>query len=332
MIARRFGFLPLLLALLALGIGAPASLARATMEPVDVVGQAAPTEVPGSKLPGVGAFEGPVYRLPVNGIEIGYRQFGHGPDLIMVQGDTAPMSLWMPYLLRPLARDFRVTIFDNRGVGYTTDAVRPITVPLMARDTGRLIEALGLVKPTLVGWSMGGEIGLTLAEREPSLLGALVTTGGDAGSSHTVPPPPGLVHELADPKASTKVFLDLLFPDTRAGGAATARFVKGYEAIPQEKVSPRTLRRQEKAEEAFLRYDGTWRGLPGITTPTLITNGALDPGVPPVNARRLHARIPGSSLSIYAGAAHGMLFQDAGRFAAEIARFSARARAAGAPS
>jgi pimeloyl-ACP methyl ester carboxylesterase len=331
MTTRRFGLLPLVLALLALGVATSAALARVAMAPEDVVGQTAPKVVPHSTLPGAGAFEGPVSKLAVGGIEIGYRQFGHGPDLIMVQGDTAPMSLWMPYLLRPLAQSFRVTIFDNRGVGYTTDDLsRPITVPLMARDTGELIEALGLVKPTLVGWSMGGEIGLTLAEREPSLLGALVTTGGDAGSRHTVPPPPGLVRELANPKASTSVFLDLLFPDTRAGGAETARFVRGFESIPQEKVSPRTLRRQEAAEESFLKYDGTWDGLPGITTPTLITNGALDPGVPPVNARRMHARIPGSSLSIYAGAAHGMLFQDAERFAAEIARFSARARAAAA--
>jgi pimeloyl-ACP methyl ester carboxylesterase len=187
----------------------------------------------------------------------------------MVTGDTASMSLWMPYLLRPLARHFTVTIFDNRGVGYSTDDLaRPLTVPLMARDTGALIEALGLVKPTLVGWSMGGEI----------------------------------------------------------GAQATARFIEGFEAIPQEQVLPRALKRQEAAEEAFLRYPGTWRGLPGIGTPTLITNGALDEGVPPVNARRMHARIPGSALSIYPTAAHGMLFQDAERFAAQIAAFSAGAR------
>jgi pimeloyl-ACP methyl ester carboxylesterase len=325
---HRIGPLALALALLALCLAAPAAPARVAMAPTDVVGQAAPKLVPHSTLPGAGRFEGPVRRLPVDGIEIGYRQFGHGPDLIMVQGDTAPMSLWMPYLLHPLARDFRVTIFDNRGVGYTTDDLsRPITVPLMARDTGALIEALGLVKPTLVGWSMGGEIGLTLAERQPSLLGALVTTGGDAGSPHTVPPPPGLIRRLADPKAGARVFLELLFPPTPAGGAATARFVHGFESIPQEKVSPRTLKRQEAAEEGFLRYTGTWRGLPGITTPTLLTNGGRDRGVPPVNARRIHARIPGSSLSIYAGAAHGMLFQDAERFAAQVDRFGARARA-----
>ena len=316
------------LAVLALVGAGPAT---ATMDPADVVGQDAPTLVPHSKLAGAGAFEGPVYRVAVNGIEIGYRQFGHGPELVMVTGDTAPMSLWMPYLLRPLAQNFTVTIFDNRGVGYTSDDLsRPLTVPLMARDTGELIEALGLVKPTLVGWSMGGEIGLTLAEQQPSMLGALVTTGGDAGSSHTVPPPPGVVRKLANPKTGDKVFLQLLFPPTKAGGAATARFVHGYESIPQEKVSARTLKRQEAAEEAFLRYPGTWRGLPGITTPTLLTNGGVDRGVPPVNARRVHARIPGSTLSIYASAAHGMLFQDAERFAAQIANFSALARAGAA--
>jgi pimeloyl-ACP methyl ester carboxylesterase len=308
-----------------------ASAVADTTAPAVVVGQAAPTEVPNSTLPGAGAFEGPVHQLPVDGIEIGYRQFGKGPDLIMVMGDTGAMSLWMPYLLHPLAEHFTVTIFDNRGVGYTTDDLsKPITVPLMARDTGGLIEALGLVKPTLVGWSMGGEIGLTLAEQKPQMLGALVTTGGDAGSAHTVPPPAGLVRRLAEPGTGAGVFLKLLFPPTPAGGAATRRFVAGYESIRQEKVSPVTLKRQEAAEEGFLKYPGTWRGLPGIVTPTLLTNGGRDRGVPPVNAKRIHTRIPGSALSIYVGAAHGMPFQNAPRFATEVASFSARARAVGA--
>lgn len=300
------------------------ALAVALLIPATAAATSAPKLVPGSRLPGAGAFEGPVRTVPVNGIRIGYRQFGRGPDLIMVMGDTAPMSLWMPYLLRPLAKSFTVTIFDNRGVGYSDDDLsRRITVPLMARDTAGLIEALGLRRPTLVGWSMGGEIGLTLAARRPRLLGALVTTGGDGGSSHTVPPPPGLIAELADPKAGPEVFLRLLFPPTAAGGVAERRFVRGYESIPQETVSPRTLRRQEVAENAFLRYDGTWDRLDAIVTPTLLTNGARDRGVPPLNARRLHARIPGSELSIYAGAGHGMLFQDADRFSTEITAFAA---------
>jgi len=91
MLRRRIG---LALCLVALFVVLGAASASAAMEPVDVVGQEAPKLVPHSTLPGPGAFEGPVNKLAVNGIEIGYRQFGHGPDLIMVTGDTASMSLW----------------------------------------------------------------------------------------------------------------------------------------------------------------------------------------------------------------------------------------------
>lgn len=279
--------------------------------------------VPHSVLKGVGAFMGPVRTVGVDGIRIGYRRFGRGPDLLMVTGDTAPMSLWMPYLLRPLARRFRVTIFDNRGVGYSTDRRSvPMTVPLMARDTDGLIRALGLKRTTVVGWSMGGEIGITMAERYPHAFARLVTTGADAGSRHTIPPPPGLIRKLNG--GSVTAALKLLFPSSPAGAAAQARFIRGYTAIPQEPVSRPTLKRQEQAENAFLRYPKVWARLGAIRRPVLITNGALDRGVPVQNARNLHRLIRGSRLSIYDGAAHGMLFQDAARFAAQITHFAHR--------
>lgn len=225
---RRALPLVLLAALLVAVPAAPAGAAPENLQPPPTKPApspppgATPKVLPGSRLPGAGAFEGPVTTVGVNDVKLGYRQFGRGPDLVMITGDTAPMSLWMPYLLKPLARHFTVTIFDNRGVGYATDDLsRPLTVPLMAIDTGDLIDVLGLEHPTVVGWSMGGEIGLTLAERRPNLLGALVTTGGDAGSAQTIPPPPGLVAELADPEAGAEVFLRLLFPVSPAGEAAT---------------------------------------------------------------------------------------------------------------
>jgi pimeloyl-ACP methyl ester carboxylesterase len=280
-----------------------------------------PRPVPNSTLPGAGAFEGPVDTVRVGGIRLGYRQFGRGPNLLMVTGDTAAMSLWTPYLLRPLAEHFRVTIFDNRGVGYSTDNVAvPMTVPLMARDTADLIRALALRRTTLVGWSMGGEIGITVAELYPHLLARLVTSGGDAGSRHTIPPPPGLIKQLNS--GSLTAALNLLFPPTPAGQAAQTQFVQSYAAIPQEQLSKITLRRQERAELAFLRYAKVWNGLGSITAPVLVTNGALDKGVPVQNARNLHRRIPRSRLSIFPGAAHGMMFQDAAKFAAQVARFA----------
>jgi pimeloyl-ACP methyl ester carboxylesterase len=286
--------------------------------------QTRPTSlVPGTQLPGAGEFMGPVRRVRANGIDIGFRRFGHGPDLLMITGDTAPMSLWMPYLLKPLAKHFTVTIFDNRGVGYSTDDTSErMSVPLMAEDTAKFIRALNLHKPTVVGWSMGGEIALTMAAQRVPGLGAIVTTGGDAGSAHTIPPPKHLIDELNDPNAPYTVALKLLFPPNSAGKAAQGRFLKGYEAIPQENVSARTLARQARAEKNFLRSNWTWNHLSRIDIPALITNGARDRGVPAKNARVLAQRISSAKLSIYRGAAHGMMFQDAGRFAAEVARFS----------
>jgi hypothetical protein len=65
-----------------------------------------------------GRIHGTGSTLAVNGVQLGYRQFGSGSDLVLITGDTAPMSLWTPYLLKPLAHSFRVTIFDNRGMNF----------------------------------------------------------------------------------------------------------------------------------------------------------------------------------------------------------------------
>jgi pimeloyl-ACP methyl ester carboxylesterase len=241
----------------------------------------------------------------------------------MITGDTAPMTLWMPYLLKPLAQHFTVTIFDNRGVGYSTDDLsQRMTIQLMARDTAGLIEAIGLEKPTVLGWSMGGEIGITLAEQRPELLGALITSGGNPGSSHAVQPGGRLLEELAHPPGPT-FLLGTLFPNSPAGGKAAERFGEAYESLKQENVSQRTLDRQEKAEYAFARYPKVWAGLRSIKVPYLITNGRLDRLNPVANAHLLHERIPGSQLSIYKGAGHGMMFQDTGRFVGEVVRFAA---------
>ena len=78
-----------------------ASAAADTTAPEVVVGQAASTDVPNSTLRGPGAFHGPVHQLPVDGIKIGYRQFGSGLDLIMVMGDTGHHEHWTLYLLQP---------------------------------------------------------------------------------------------------------------------------------------------------------------------------------------------------------------------------------------
>ncbi|WP_405862300.1 alpha/beta hydrolase [Streptomyces sp. NBC_01515] len=283
--------------------------------------KAASTVVPNSAPSGRGAFLGPVRRIPVNGITIGYRQFGSGPDLLMVMGDTGTMSDWTADLLSRLGRHYHVTIFDNRGVGHTTDDTSvPDTIPLMADDTVGLIKALGLRHPALLGWSMGGEIGLTVAALHPGAISALVSTGGDLGGSEAVNTPPAVAKELNSPKTTGPQMMDLLFPADAT--AARAAYIEQLGLIPPEKVSDETLLRQYQAGQAYGSFEGTWDKLPDSTIPMLITNGSLDKITPPRNASIITQRAKHAELVMFPDAGHAMLVQDSGRFVSLVTRFT----------
>jgi pimeloyl-ACP methyl ester carboxylesterase len=296
--------------------GKPSTQATATTATT-----AASAIVPNSALSGPGAFLGPVRRIPVDGIRIGYRQFGSGPDLIMAMGDTGTMSDWTVNLLGQLGQHYHVTIFDNRGVGYTTDDTSvPDTIPLMADDTAGLIKALGLRHPTLLGWSMGGEIGLTVAALHPGAISALVSTGGDLGGSQAVNTPPAVAEELNSPRTTGRQMLDLLFPADAT--AARTAYIGQLGLIPPEKVGNETLLRQYQAEQAYDSFEGTWDKLPDSTIPMLITNGSLDEITPPGNASIVTRRAKHAELVLFPGAGHAMLVQDSGRFVSLVTQFT----------
>jgi pimeloyl-ACP methyl ester carboxylesterase len=54
--------------------------------------------------------------------------------------------------------------------------------------------------------------------------------------------------------------------------------------------------------------------------PTLATAGARDPVVPPINLRRIAARIPRAKLDVFPGA-HAFLFQARRRFTLAVDHF-----------
>jgi len=73
--------------------------------------------------------------------------------------------------------------------------------------------------------------------------------------------------------------------------------------------SPRNAETPEAAEEGFLRYDGTWRAWPDHT-PTLLTNGAVDRGVPRSTHGACTPRSPAPRSPSTPAPPSGVLFQD----------------------
>lgn len=278
------------------------------------------TLIPNSTPRDEAAFLGPARLVPVNGVEIGYRQVGAGRPLLLIMGFSGTMGMWQYEFVQGLVdAGFQVTMFDNRGMGYSTDDdSQPLTMQLMAADTAALTRELRLDRPTVVGWSMGGEIALTMAVLHPEAAGAIVTSGGDAGSRHYVPPSERVLKILGDPTGDVSQLMGLLFPKSQS--AASNAFVRSIMLYPQQQPSAEAIQRQLSAEDAFSKYSGTWDGLPSIGVPVLVQNGALDEVTRPINAQRVSARIPGAERVIFDDAAHGSLFQDIRQFVGLVRR------------
>jgi len=276
--------------------------------------------VAGSRLPGDVAFLGPVRTVEVGKVTMAFRQFGTGPDLLLVGGQAAPMSLWPATLLRELAAHHQVTIYDNRGLGKTKAPTPHFTLPDLSDDAAGLITALGLRRPEVFGWSTGGEIGLLLASRHPGSLSKLAITGATPGGAKSVLPPPEIVALFADPNPDTTKLLDVLFSPSADGKAAQDAFLADYVQVPQTTVTPEVYEAYDEAEHAYWEApEPDWRK---VKVPVLVTNGADDHAVPPANARYIARRLgPRARLELDPGGRHAWFLEHPEHFGSSVLAF-----------
>ncbi|MCM6772158.1 alpha/beta hydrolase [Nocardia sp. CDC159] len=95
------------------------------------------------------------------------------PTLILLHGVvTTAMLNWFP-ALEELARHYRVVLYDQRWHGHGIRSQRFVLDDL-ADDTIAVADLLGLERPVLVGYSMGGIVAQLAAHRHPDRVGGLV--------------------------------------------------------------------------------------------------------------------------------------------------------------
>ena len=109
----------------------------------------------------------------VNGINLYYETHGSGRPLILLHGGLGSGEMFGP-IIPTLAKDHQVIAVDLQGHGRTADIDRPIEPRLMADDIAALIDHLGLEKPDLVGYSLGGGVAFFTASKYPDKVGRLV--------------------------------------------------------------------------------------------------------------------------------------------------------------
>jgi pimeloyl-ACP methyl ester carboxylesterase len=110
------------------------------------------------------------------------REVGTGRPLVLVHGGTGTGSFdWGP-LVPLLADHFRVVWFDLRGHGHSPAPGLRLGIVRFGLDTHRVMQALGIPRAILVGFSAGANSLLTLAIRRPDVAAGLVTIGGSMTS------------------------------------------------------------------------------------------------------------------------------------------------------
>jgi len=112
-------------------------------------------------------------RVEVNGMQVYYEVFGSGDPLVVLHG--AYMNIpSMGAIIPKLAESHKVYAFEFQGHGRTTDIDRPITYPALADDAAAFMDAVGLQKADVFGYSMGAAAALQLAIRHPDKVNKLV--------------------------------------------------------------------------------------------------------------------------------------------------------------
>ncbi|MEV0430506.1 alpha/beta fold hydrolase [Micromonospora sp. NPDC050495] len=187
---------------------------------------------------------------------------GAGRPLILLHGGLGSGEMFGP-VLPALAARHQVIAVDLQGHGRTADIDRPLDLEFMADDIAALIDHLGLDRPDLVGYSLGGGVALRTALRHPGRIGRLV-----AASTHI---------------RSDAIYAEMRAQQGQVTGAA-AEFMKDtpmyqlYQRVaPRPEDFPRLL---DKIGELMAKDFDLTDEVRGLQVPTMIVAGDADMAPP----------------------------------------------------
>jgi pimeloyl-ACP methyl ester carboxylesterase len=240
--------------------------------------------------------------VTANGVDLWVEQEGEGEDVVFISGLADEGACWVDQVAG-LRDRYRVTTFDNRGVGRSATPDGEFRIVDFAADTAALLEALGIDRAHVVGSSMGGAIAQELALARPGMLRSLVLNGTWCRGDR-------FLHEVfrswiwtarrADSLRDFLVAVNLWCFAPRIWNDGTMdEWLAAAEASPY----PQSVDAFCRSATALLHHDTADR-LAAIDIPVVVTVGELDLVLPPRYSRELVERIPGARLEVISEAGH----------------------------
>lgn len=242
-----------------------------------------------------------------NGIEIYFEEYGKGYPLILISGLASDHTCWSQ-IIDVLAKDFKVIVFDNRGIGETTVSDASCSIDVLANDTIGLLDALNIEKANIMGQSMGGAIAQTIAINYPGRVNKLVLSASfyqiKPGPKYTFETVLKLFEEEVNPAFIGDVIIPWTFSNTFLSDQKNINRI-----IDRNKKRPtQSLLGYKKQYEALVSFN-SFANLKKIKSPTLVIGAEEDVIVPIGDTEKLAKNIPFAKLEILPLTGHSVWFE-----------------------
>ena len=263
----------------------------------------------------------PIMVKTPDGLTISAQEWGNpaGPEILFIHGFSQSNLSWMRQVDSDLAREFRIVTYDLRGHGNSDkplDAARYRDSKAWGDEVQAVIDAAGLKRPVVVGWSYAGRV----------ISDYLATHGaGRLAGINFVDAPikvdPALIgdnlkdlplmasEDLETNITATRNFLHGCF--SRQPSADDYEAMLAFNMMVLPKVRAGLSGRPLDATEMMSK----------LKLPVLVTHGAEDRNARLGAGQYTASVIPGAKLSVYEGIGHSPFYEDAPRFNTELAAF-----------
>ena len=219
------------------------------------------------------------------------------------------MGLWQP-VLPALTERNRVIAFDNRGLGGSTPTTEAVTTASLADDAAALMDALGIERAQVLGWSLGSAVAQELAINHPERVSSLVlnaTWGRPDGFMRSIVTAMRTAWVHGTPEERLTATAMCFSPESLDSPEFEELFAEFSSAFPETEEQRLAMVAQLDAD---MGHD-TIERLGRIGCPTLVLAGEQDVFTAPRLGRAVAAGIPDAEFVLIEGpgSSHGMHFE-----------------------
>jgi pimeloyl-ACP methyl ester carboxylesterase len=266
--------------------------------------------------------------IRIKGVDYAYRSWGKegGIPLLLLPGTGGSMDDWDPAVTNGLAKQYKVIIFDNKGVA-SSNGTTPNTVQGMANDAIDFIKAMNLGTVNIMGFSMGGFVAQRIVLTEPALINKIILADSGPKGAIGLSNLPNIIAGTVGLSAEES-YLKFGFTDSQASIlAGKASFTRVHlRTVDRDlALSDATSTAQFTAVLAWAQPDAAaLEELKTIKKPVLIVHGDKDLPISIENAHHMKQNLENAVLLEFPDSGHAAFYQNHEAFLTKALAFLAQ--------